>query len=121
MGSVAASQFYTIKDPEVRKEVQEHPLQYGPELLQGLLGKAAEVLFAISLLASGQSSTMTGTYAGQFVMEGFLEIKISPALRNPSTRSVAIIPLSSRVSSPASLAVSRSLSFRRLFLPSSCP
>ena len=45
--SVAASQFYTIKDPEVRKEVQEHPLQYGPELLQGLLGKAAEVLFAI--------------------------------------------------------------------------
>lgn len=90
--SVAASQFYTIKDPEVRKEVQEHPLQYGPELLQGLLGKAAEVLFAISLLASGQSSTMTGTYAGQFVMEGFLEIKISPALRNLATRSVAIIP-----------------------------
>jgi len=90
--SVAASQFYTIKDSEVRKEVQEHPLQYGPELLQGLLGKAAEVLFAISLLASGQSSTMTGTYAGQFVMEGFLEIKISPALRNLATRSVAIIP-----------------------------
>merc|ERR1712054_574522 len=90
--SVAASEFYTIEDPEERENVQEHPLQYGPKLLEGLLGRSAEILFAISLLASGQSSTMTGTYAGQFVMEGFLNIKINPALRNFVTRSVAIVP-----------------------------
>ena len=90
--SVAATQFFTIEDPVERALVQEHPLQYGPTLLKGLLGRAAEVLFAISLLASGQSSTMTGTYAGQFVMEGFLDLKINPALRNLATRSVAIVP-----------------------------
>ena len=101
--SVAASQFYTIEDPVERELVQEHPLQYGPTLLEGLLGKAAEVLFAISLLASGQSSTMTGTYAGQFVMEGFLDLKISPALRSFVTRSVAIVPslVMSLVAGPA--------------------
>ena len=44
--SVAATQFFTIEDPVERALVQEHPLQYGPTLLKGLLGRAAEVLFA---------------------------------------------------------------------------
>jgi hypothetical protein len=48
------------------------PLQNAPEMLKHVLGAAAKGLFAAALLASGQSSTITGTYAGQFVMEGFL-------------------------------------------------
>jgi manganese transport protein len=49
-------------------------------------------LFAVALLASGQSSTLTGTYAGQIVMEGFLHFKIRPVLRRLITRMLAIIP-----------------------------
>jgi natural resistance-associated macrophage protein 2 len=55
-------------------------------------GRWAGILFGIALLASGQSSTMTGTYAGQFVMEGFLNWKIAVWKRNLITRSVAIVP-----------------------------
>jgi Mn2+/Fe2+ NRAMP family transporter len=62
------------------------------ELLKDVLGNAAGTLFAIALLASAHSSTITGTYAGQFVMEGFLNLKIAPWKRNLITRSVAIIP-----------------------------
>ena len=46
-----------------------------------ILSKLAAIVFAIALLASGQSSTMTGTYAGQYVMEGFLDIRIKIWLR----------------------------------------
>jgi NRAMP (natural resistance-associated macrophage protein)-like metal ion transporter len=52
----------------------------------------APYLFAIALLASGQSSTITGTYAGQFIMEGFLDIKIAQWKRNMITRGIAILP-----------------------------
>ena len=52
----------------------------------------ASSLFAIALLASGQSSTLTGTMAGQIVMEGFLDIKLKPWLRRLLTRSLAVIP-----------------------------
>ena len=52
----------------------------------------ASTLFAVALLASGQSSTITGTLAGQIVMEGFLNIRIAPWLRRLITRSLAIIP-----------------------------
>jgi len=52
----------------------------------------AGILFAVALLASGQSSTITGTLAGQIVMEGFLHLKINPAIRRLITRSLAIIP-----------------------------
>ncbi|MEP6963302.1 MAG: Nramp family divalent metal transporter, partial [Acidobacteriota bacterium] len=63
------------------------------QLLTPLLGTTlASVLFAVALLASGQSSTLTGTYAGQIVMEGFLNIRLRPWLRRLITRSVAIIP-----------------------------
>ncbi len=52
----------------------------------------AATLFALALLAAGQNSTVTGTMAGQVVMEGFLDLRISPALRRLLTRCVAIVP-----------------------------
>jgi manganese transport protein len=61
--------------------------------LAPLLGTvAASFLFAIALLASGQSSTITGTLAGQVVMEGFMHWRISPWLRRMITRTLAIVP-----------------------------
>jgi manganese transport protein len=63
------------------------------KLLSPLLGAPlASVLFAIALLASGQSATLTGTMAGQIVMEGFLNIRLKPWVRRLLTRLVAIIP-----------------------------
>ena len=61
--------------------------------LAPLLGTAvASILFAVALLASGQSSTITGTLAGQVVMEGFMRWRIQPWLRRFITRSLAILP-----------------------------
>ena len=63
------------------------------KLLSPLLGiTGASTLFALALLASGQNSTLTGTLAGQIVMEGFLNIRLRPWLRRLITRSIAIIP-----------------------------
>jgi manganese transport protein len=63
------------------------------KLLSPLLGAAgASTLFAIALLASGQNSSITGTLAGQVVMEGFINIHVAPWLRRLITRSLAIIP-----------------------------
>jgi manganese transport protein len=63
------------------------------KLLSPLVGAAgASTLFAIALLASGQNSSITGTLAGQVVMEGFVHIRVSPWLRRLITRSLAIIP-----------------------------
>ncbi len=68
-------------------------------LLAPLLGmSAASVIFAIALLASGQSSTLTGTMAGQVVMEGFLSFRMQPWLRRLITRTLAIIPAAITVS-----------------------
>ena len=62
-------------------------------VVEPLLGTAAAaILFAVALLASGQSSTITGTLAGQVVMEGFMHWRIKPWARRLMTRSVAIIP-----------------------------
>ena len=62
-------------------------------LLQPMLGtKLAPILFAVALIASGQSSTVTGTLAGQVVMEGYLHLRINPLLRRLITRLIAIIP-----------------------------
>ena len=61
--------------------------------LAPLLGTAAaSTLFAVALLASGQSSTITGTLAGQVVMEGFMHWKLSPWIRRLITRGLAILP-----------------------------
>ncbi len=63
------------------------------KLLSPVLGVSiASTLFAIALLASGQNSTLTGTLAGQIVMEGFLNIRIRPWLRRLITRAIAIVP-----------------------------
>ena len=63
------------------------------KLLSPLVGAAgASTLFAIALLASGQNSSLTGTLAGQVVMEGFVHIRLQPWLRRMITRSIAIIP-----------------------------
>ena len=63
------------------------------KLLSPLVGTAgASTLFAVALLASGQNSSITGTLAGQVVMEGFIHIRLEPWLRRMITRSIAIIP-----------------------------
>ncbi|MGB2627231.1 MAG: Nramp family divalent metal transporter [Candidatus Acidiferrum sp.] len=63
------------------------------KLLTPLLGASfASTLFAFALLASGQNSTLTGTLAGQIVMEGFLQIHLKPWIRRLVTRSIAILP-----------------------------
>ena len=68
-------------------------IQDAYKLLSPLLGVGiASVLFAVALLASGQNSTLTGTLAGQIVMEGFLNFRITPWLRRLITRALAIIP-----------------------------
>ena len=68
-------------------------IQQAHELLAPLLGtSAASVIFAIALLCSGQSSTLTGTMAGQIVMEGFLNFRMRPWLRRLVTRTLAIVP-----------------------------
>jgi manganese transport protein len=67
-------------------------LEQGHELLKGALGGAAATAFAVALLASGQSSTVTATLAGQVVMEGFLQIRVKPWVRRLITRLLAIIP-----------------------------
>jgi len=68
-------------------------IQDAHRLLTPLLGAAgASTVFALALLASGQSSTLTGTLAGQITMEGFLDIRLRPWLRRLITRSLAIAP-----------------------------
>ena len=68
-------------------------IQDAYKLLSPLLGVGiASILFAVALLASGQNSTLTGTLAGQIVMEGFLNFRITPWLRRLITRALAIIP-----------------------------
>ncbi|KAL6897306.1 hypothetical protein ACP4OV_007002 [Aristida adscensionis] len=61
-------------------------------LLRNALGRSSAVVYGVALLASGQSSTITGTYAGQYIMQGFLDIKMKQWLRNLMTRSIAIVP-----------------------------
>jgi manganese transport protein len=68
-------------------------IQQANQLLSPLLGTTmASVLFAVALLCSGQSSTLTGTMAGQIVMEGFLNFRMRPWLRRLVTRTIAIVP-----------------------------
>ena len=62
------------------------------KLLTPLLGAGASTAFALALLASGQNSTLTGTLAGQIIMEGFLNIRIRPWMRRLITRLIAIVP-----------------------------
>jgi manganese transport protein len=84
---MAAATFHTRGMSEVAGINEAH------QLLSPMLGvPVASVLFALALLASGQNSTLTGTLAGQIVMEGFLNIRLRPWLRRLITRLIAIIP-----------------------------
>ncbi|GET28596.1 Nramp family divalent metal transporter [Prolixibacter sp. SD074] len=67
-------------------------IQDASKLLNSLFGETAPIFFAIALIAAGQSSTITGTLAGQVVMEGHLNLRIQPWLRRLITRLLAIIP-----------------------------
>jgi manganese transport protein len=69
-------------------EIQDAFVLFSPLLGVGV----ASTLFALALLASGQNSTLTGTLAGQIVMEGFLNIRLRPWLRRLITRAIAIVP-----------------------------
>jgi manganese transport protein len=83
---VAAASFHTTGNQHVAE------IQDAFKLLTPLLGAGASTVFALALLASGQNSTLTGTLAGQIVMEGFLNIRIRPWLRRLITRLIAIVP-----------------------------
>jgi len=67
-------------------------IQDAYKLLEHIFGKIAPTLFAIALIASGQSSTITGTLAGQIIMEGHINLRIEPWLRRLLTRVLAIVP-----------------------------
>ncbi len=67
-------------------------IQEAFRILPSFLGQAAPILFAIALLCAGQSSTLTGTLAGQIVMEGYLDLKVAPWLRRLMTRLLALVP-----------------------------
>ena len=84
---VAAATFHTTGNTDVAEIQDAH------KLLTPLLGVGgASAVFALALLASGQNSTLTGTLAGQIVMEGFLNLRIRPWLRRLITRAIAIVP-----------------------------
>jgi manganese transport protein len=83
---VAAATFHRSGHSDVAE------IQDAYKLLTPLLGAGASTVFALALLASGQNSTLTGTLAGQIVMEGFLNIRIRPWLRRLITRMIAIVP-----------------------------
>ncbi len=84
---LAAATFFTTGHNEVSEIKDAH------RLLNDILGTGfAPVLFAIALIAAGQSSTLTGTLSGQIVMEGYLNLRIQPWLRRLITRLIAIIP-----------------------------
>lgn len=84
---LAAATFHVFGHTEVAE------IQQAYHLLTPLLGVGgASTVFALALLASGQNSTLTGTLAGQIVMEGFLNIRIRPWLRRLLTRAIAIVP-----------------------------
>ena len=84
---VAAAAFHGSGHQDVA-EIQEAYTLLSPVLGVG----AASTLFAVALLASGQNSTLTGTLAGQIVMEGFLNIRLKPWLRRLITRLIAVVP-----------------------------
>jgi manganese transport protein len=83
---VAAATFHRSGRTEIA-EIQDAYM-----LLTPLLGAGASTVFALALLASGLNSTLTGTLAGQIVMEGFLNIRLRPWLRRLITRGIAIVP-----------------------------
>jgi len=83
---LAAGAFHRLGQPAVLE------LQDAYRLLSPLLGPSASTIFGVGLIASGLSSSITGTLAGQIVMEGFLDLRVSRARRAMLTRGLAIVP-----------------------------
>ncbi|MEX1203532.1 MAG: Nramp family divalent metal transporter [Ferruginibacter sp.] len=83
---LAATVFHKTGNADVGEIKEAH------RLLPGFLGNTAPILFAVALIAAGQSSTITGTLSGQIVMEGYLSLRLNPVLRRLITRLIAIIP-----------------------------
>lgn len=83
---LAAAAFYKNGMHEVAEIQDAH------KLLGNIFGNVAPTLFAVALIAAGQSSTVTGTLAGQIIMEGHLNLRIQPWLRRLITRILAILP-----------------------------
>ena len=75
-----------------RREMDVASIEEAHKLLPTFLGQAAPVLFGVALLCAGQSSTLTGTLAGQIVMEGYLSLRMAPWLRRLITRLIALVP-----------------------------
>ncbi|SKA39775.1 manganese transport protein [Chitinophaga eiseniae] len=84
---LAAAVFFKTGRTDVAEIQDAHKL-----LEQLLSSKLAPILFAVALIAAGQSSTVTGTLAGQIIMEGYLHLRINPWLRRLLTRLLAIVP-----------------------------
>jgi manganese transport protein len=83
---LAAAAFHATGNQDVASLEDAH------RLLKPTLGWIAPIVFAVALLAAGQSSTITGTMAGQIVMEGFIHVRLRPWLRRMVTRGIAIVP-----------------------------
>ena len=83
---LAATVFFKTGNSHVAEIKEAH------RLLPGFLGNLAPKLFAIALIAAGQSSTITGTLAGQIIMEGYLSLRVNPWIRRLVTRLLAIVP-----------------------------
>ncbi|KMT11458.1 hypothetical protein BVRB_5g107820 [Beta vulgaris subsp. vulgaris] len=89
-GTVCSSRNLTQQEAGICSDLT---LNNASVLLQNVLGrKTASIFYGIALFASGQSSTITGTYAGQYIMQGFLDLKMKSWQRNLVTRSIAITP-----------------------------
>jgi manganese transport protein len=113
---MAASVFYRNGYFQVAEIQDAH------RLLEPIVGAAiAPIAFAIALLASGQSSTITGTLAGQIVMEGYLNLRIRPWLRRLITRLLAVIPAVAVISSAGENATSPMLVLSQVILSLQLP
>ncbi|KAG8100172.1 hypothetical protein GUJ93_ZPchr0013g35254 [Zizania palustris] len=91
--SVSGTVCYSSKiSPEDAAKCGDLSLDTSAFLLKNVLRKSSAIVYGVALLASGQSSTITGTYSGQYIMQGFLDIRMKKWLRNLMTRSIAIAP-----------------------------
>ena len=113
---VAAATFHTRGRTDIA-EIQDAFKLLAPMLGVGLAG----IIFAVALLASGQNSTLTGTLAGQIVMEGFLNIRMRPWLRRLLTRLLAIVPAAIAASIYGESGTARLLIFSQVILSLQLP
>jgi manganese transport protein len=96
-------------------------IQQAYQMLTPILGTAAAAVFAFALLCSGQSSTLTGTMAGQIIMEGFLNLRIRPWIRRLLTRMLAIIPAIFTIHYAGSIGVSQLIVLSQVVLSMQLP